>query len=297
VSSVPGERGEGLSTAGHKHCCLGRAVPTICSRVGQNGNNPGRWGPGLAHVCCPRGREGAIGARRILGRGGGNRPFRPKSCCFEGKRMAGREVARSRRGGVSSPRWTARVGAWPASRRLGARARTPGPGVDGPEHGPWGDGGSRAGRARATGAVSGQGDGGDAQQAMTPVCNRPSGRRSQSVGWDYRNFTLGRDRITVSKDDRDPRKRTPQPWTVQPQDRATRRGMFHDSLLGEGPQAVCGHRGRQARAMGGIEYLATLLGCDPKGPSVKVNMTFDQLPDELWQSGSVKKRGRTGSGA
>ena len=69
--------------------------------------------------------------------------------------------------------------------------------------------------------------------------------------------------------------------------------MFHDSLSEKDRRRYAAIEAAKL-GHGGIEYLATLLGCDPK--TIRQGQhDLDQLPDELGMR--VRKRGAGASGA
>jgi hypothetical protein len=69
--------------------------------------------------------------------------------------------------------------------------------------------------------------------------------------------------------------------------------MFHDSLSEKDRRRYAAIEAVKL-GHGGIEYLATLLGCDPK--TIRQGQhDLDQLPDELGKR--VRKKGADGSGA
>ena len=69
--------------------------------------------------------------------------------------------------------------------------------------------------------------------------------------------------------------------------------MFHDSLSEKDRRRYAAIEAAKL-GHGGIEYLATLLGCDPK--TIRQGQyDLDQLPDELGKR--VRKNGAAGSGA
>ena len=69
--------------------------------------------------------------------------------------------------------------------------------------------------------------------------------------------------------------------------------MFHDSLSEKDRRRYAAIEAAKL-GHGGIEYIATLLGCDPK--TIRQGQhDLDQLPDGL--GGRVRKKGAGGSGA
>jgi hypothetical protein len=69
--------------------------------------------------------------------------------------------------------------------------------------------------------------------------------------------------------------------------------MFHDSLSEKDRRRYAAIEAAKL-GHGGIEYLATLLGCDPK--TIRQGQhDLDQLPDDLGER--VRKKGADGSGA